>query len=202
MTTYIDIQQRVALDLLNRTDQVAEIQGAIQQTIRAMENQRFWFNETMSTLACVSSVETVPVPTNYLFLQMLQVTQNSANIRLVPNSFDLIRWLNINNTVGLPTRYCQYGPYFHLANIPDSAYPIPCYYLKRLPALSAESDTNDWLSAAEDVVAYGAAQIVSANLGNVSAAAKFGQLKVLFYNERLIRLRDAQASHILKPTKF
>jgi len=167
-----------------------------------MENQRFWFNETATTLACVANVETVAVPVNYLFLQMLQVTQNSANIKLVPNSFDMIRWLNINQSVGLPTRYCQYGPFFHLANTPDSAYPLPCYYLKRLPALSAETDTNDWLSAAEDVVAYGAASIVAANLGNVSAAAKFNQLKVMFYHERLLRLRDAQASHILKATKF
>ena len=202
MATYADVQQRVALDCLNRTDQVTEIQGAIHQTIRSMENQRFWFNETMTALVCVPSVETIAVPANYLFLQELQVTQSSANIRLVPNAFDMIRWLNINNTVGLPTRYCQYGPYFHLANIPDSAYPVPCYYIKTLPALSAETDTNDWLSAAEDVVVFGAAAIVSANLGNVTAAAKFMQMKTMFYNERLMRLRDAQASHQIRATRF
>ena len=202
MTTYADVQQRIALDCLNRTDQVSEIQVAIKATIRQMENQRFWFNETSTALVAIPSVETIAVPANFLFIQELQVTQDSANIRLVPNAFDMIRWLNINNTVGLPTRYCQYGPKFHLANIPDSAYPIPCYYIKTLTVLSAETDTNDWLSAAEDVVVYGAASMVAAQLGNVSAAAKFSQLKVMFYNERLLRLRDAQASHMIRATRF
>lgn len=167
-----------------------------------MENQRFWFNETSTALVAIPSVETIAVPANYLFIQELQVTQSSANIRLVPNAFDMIRWLNINNTVGLPTRYCQYGPNFHLANIPDSAYPVPCYYIKTLPVLSLETDTNDWLSAAEDVVVYGAASMVAAQLGDVTAAVKFSQLKTMFYNERLIRLRDAQASHMIRATRF
>jgi len=202
MPIYSDILNRVALECLNRTDLHSDISSAAQQTIRSMENQRFWFNETSTALTAVVSVETVAVPANFLSIQYLQVTQNSANIALVPVPFDMIRFLNINNTVGLPTRYCQYGPKFHLANIPDSAYPIPCYYIKRLPALVAATDTNDWLSAAEDVVVYGAATIVSAMLGDVTAAAKFMQLQTMFYNHRLIRLRDTQRDTRIKPTTF
>lgn len=202
MPVYSGTLMRVATECLNRFDMHSEISSAAQQVIRAMENQRFWFNETATTLTCSVSVETVAVPTNFLSIQYLQVTQNSANIALVPVPFDMIRFLNINNTLGLPTRYCQFGPYFHLANIPDSAYPIPCYYIKKLPALSAATDTNDWLSAAEDVVVYGAASIVSAMLGDITSAAKFSQLKSMFYQERLIKLRDTQRDTRIKPTTF
>lgn len=202
MPIYSGTLMRVASECLNRFDMHSEISSAAQQVIRAMETQRFWFNETATALACVASVETVAVPANFLSIQYLQVTQNSANIALVPVPFDMIRFLNINTTVGLPTRYCQYGPFFHLANIPDSAYPIPCYYIKKLPALSAGTDTNDWLSAAEDVVVYGAASIVSAQLGDVTAAAKYAQMQNMFYTQRLIRLRDTQRDTRIKPTLF
>lgn len=202
MPIYSGTLMRVAAECLNRFDMHSEISSAAQQVIRAMETQRFWFNETATALACVASVETVAVPTNFLSIQYLQVTQNSANIALVPVPFDMIRFLNINTTVGLPTRYCQYGPFFHLANVPDSAYPIPCYYIKKLTALSAGTDTNDWLSAAEDVVVYGAASIVSAQIGNVDAAARYSQLQNMFYHERLIRLRDTQRDTRIKPTLF
>ena len=152
MTTYLDLQNRIATDFLNRTDLTPQIQNAIQATIRTHQRQRMWFLETSTALVAVPSVETIFLPANFLFMKELQVVQDSANIRLVPNPFDMIRWLNINNTVGLPTRYCLYGSKIHFANIPDSAYPIPCWYIKQLPALSANTDTNDWLSAAEDLI--------------------------------------------------
>ena len=178
MTTYADVQTRIATDFLNRTDLTPQIQNAIQATIRLHQRQRFWFLETSTALVAVPSVETIALPSNFLFMQELQVVQDSASIRLVPNAFDMIRWLNINNTVGLPTRYCLYGSNIHFANIPDSAYPIPCWYLKQLPALSAGTDTNDWLSAASDLVTYGATKLVYQTvIRNMSAGAVFAQLE-------------------------
>jgi hypothetical protein len=52
------------------------------------------------------------------------------------------------------------------------------------------------------VVVYGAASICAANLGDVTAAAKFAQLQTMFYNHRLIRLRDTQRDTRIKPTSF
>lgn len=178
MTTFLEIQQRVATDFLNRTDLTSQIKTAIKATIRTHQRQRFWFLETATALACVVSVETIALPLNFFKLQQIDVTQNSADIKLVPTDFGEIRWLNINKTTGLPTKYCLYGGNIHLANIPDSAYPVPCYYLKVLPTLSADADTNKWLSAAEDLVVYGAAKHVWMNtLRNISAAANCLQLE-------------------------
>lgn len=178
MTTYQDVQTRIATDFLNRTDLTPQIQNAIQATIRLHQRQRLWFLETSTALVAVPSVETIALPSNFLFMQELLVTQDNANIRLVPNAFDMIRWLNINFTVGLPTRYCLYGSNIHFANVPDSAYPIPCYYLKQLPPLSAATDTNDWLSAAYDLVTYGATKLVYQSvIRNMSAGQIFAQLE-------------------------
>jgi hypothetical protein len=202
MTTYQDIQTRIATDYLNRTDLTPQIQNAIQATIRVHQRQRFWFLETATALVAVVANETIPLPSNFLFMQELQVTQNSANIMLVPSPFQQIRWLNINNTLGLPTRYALYGSNIHFANIPDSAYPVPCYYIKQLPELSAGTDTNDWLSAAEDLVVYGATKLVySTVIRNMSAGAVFAGLE----NQLLLELQREGGQHqslSLRPTRF
>lgn len=202
MPTYLDVQNRIATDMLNRTNLNTQIKNGIQVTIRHYQRMRVWFNETSTALLCVAGVETVATPANYLYLQELMVIQNSANIQLVAAPFDFIRRLNINNTMGLPTRFCNYGDNFHLANLPDSAYLLPCYYIKQLPALSADTDTNGWLSAFEDVIVYGAAKYVWANtIRNMSAANAMAELEISAATE-MYRYEEQRQNLELKPTTF
>lgn len=192
----------MATEFLNRTDLTPQIKTGIQACIRLHQRQRFWFLETATALACVVSVETIALPLNFYKMQELMVTQNSADIRLVHETFDMIRFLNINKTTGLPTRYCLYGGNIRLANIPDSAYAVPCYYLKTLPALSAGTDTNKWLSAAEDLVVYGAAKYVWANtLRNTSAASTCAQFETQSLKE-LMREETNRGRNKIKLTRF
>lgn len=202
MTTYLDVQNRVATDFLNRTDLSQQIKNGIKATIRTHQRQRFWFLETATALACAVSVETIALPANFFKMQDLYVTQNSADIQLIVKPFDEIRARNINKTLGLPTIYALYGGNIRLANIPDSAYAVPCYYLKLLPALSADADTNKWLSAAEDMVVYGAAKHVWLNtLRNVSAAANCAQLENQMVKE-LQREETNRGRNRVKATQF
>lgn len=194
--------QRVALDCLNRTDLNPEIKRGVQATIRHYENQRFWFNETQTALVCVRSVETIAVPADFLFIQELQVTQNSSSYELVPVDFQLLRKMNLNTSVGLPTRYAKYGTKFYLANVPDSAYPAPCYYVHKLAPLVLDADTNDWLSAAEDVIVYGAAKFVAAGMLDTDNATKFAGFESMFAREQLYQLRDQNYATKLRGTKF
>lgn len=202
MPTYLQVRNRIATDFIGRSDLDTQIQNGIQTTIRHYQRERFWFNETSTLLMAVASVETIATPADFLFLQELMVIQNSANIQLVAAPFDFIRRLNINTTVGLPTRYCLYGENFHLANIPDSAYVVPCYYINQLPVLSADADTNGWLSAAEDLVVYGAAKYVWANfIRNLSAAGTCAALEQAAASE--FRREAEQRQNLeLKPTTF
>lgn len=203
MPTYLDTVTRIQTDCLNRTDFSDTVRRAIQTTIRHYERQRFWFNETATTLVCVASVETVVVPSNMMGMpDLLEVVQSSNSTALVVRPFDNIRAVNINRIVGLPTMYAKRHDSFYLANVPDSAYPLPCYYLKKLPALSADSDTNDWLSAAEDVIVWGAAKLVWATtVRNVSAANVCAGLESDAVKE-LRRYADQHQSGKLTPTQF
>lgn len=203
MPTYLDTVTRIQTDCLNRTDFTDTVKRAIQTQIRHYERQRFWFNETATTLVCVPSVETVAVPTNMLGMpDLLEITQNSNDTALVVRPFDNIRAVNINSIVGLPTMYAKRHDKFYLANVPDSAYPLPCWYLKKLPALSADSDTNDWLSAAEDVIVWGAAKLVWATtIRNVSAANVCAGLESDAVKE-LRRYVEQHQSNKLTPTQF
>ncbi len=202
MPTYLDVQNRIMTDFLGRTDLKTQVKNGIQVAIRHYQRERFWFNETATALVCIPNVETIATPADYLFLQELMVTQNSANIQLVAAPFDFIRRLNINNTAGLPTRYCNYGDNFHLANLPDSAYVVPCYYIHQLTALSADTDTNGWLSAAEDLIVYSAAKYVWANfLRNTSAANVCAMLEISAAGE-FHREAEQRQNLQLKPTTF
>lgn len=202
MPTYLDIQNRIATDLLNRNNLNAQIKNGIQTAIRHYQRTGYWFNETSTILTLTVFQEQLATPSDFLCLQELMVTQNSASIQLIPASFDFIRRLNINNTPGLPTRFCEYGENFCVANIPDSAYPVPCYYIQQLPALSADTDTNGWLSAAEDLIVYAAAKYVWAGvIRNMSAANAIAQMETGAALE-LSRITELRQNRELKPTTF
>jgi len=200
--TYLDVQQRISLECFDRTDLASEVKNAIQTTIRSYEKQRLWFNETATALACVVSVETVTVPSDYLFASRLEIVQNSAATELFEMPFDMIREMNTQQSVGLPTYYAEYGPRFYLSNVPDSAYAVNLYYVHKLPALSANTDTNKWLSAAEDVIVYGAAKNVASKIQDWDLVAKFASLETYFCNEQLYKLRDQRFSTKLRATRF
>lgn len=202
MPTYLDVVTRVQTDFLNRTDFNSTVKRAVNTSIRHYQRERFWFNETSTVLTCVVGVETIIKPSDYLFLDYLEVTQNSANTQLVQKPFDFVRRLNIDTSTGLPTVFAEYGEKFHLANVPDSAYPVNCYYVQQMAALSADTDTNNWLSAAEDVIVYASAKLVWATtIRNASAAGVCAQMESAAISE-LRRQRDQQQHNRITKTQF
>ena len=202
MPTYLDVQQNVA-DLLNRTNFGAQIKLGIQSTIRQYEKERFWFNETSTALVCTANVEQLAVPSDHLFTDRMEVVVQSADLPMINVPFSEIRYININESLGLPIRWCQYGPNFWLANVPDSAYTVLCYYVQQLPALSADTDTNDWLSAASDVVTYGAAKFVAKNyIRDFQFGANLSAMQMMFAQRQLFDLRAQKHEVRLRATRF
>lgn len=201
MPTYLEVQQRVNLELLNRTDLIPEVKRAINQTIRKYETQRFWFNETATTVACSAGQSYVTVPADFYVMDSLRVTIDSADYILLHRAWLDLENFNTTRDRGFPLLYCQRGDRFELAPIPDSAYSMPIAYFQKLPPLSADSDTNGWLSAAEDMVAYGAARMVSMNIGRVDEAQIFGTIEREHYMS-LCRMRDQRSFSSIRPTKF
>ena len=202
MPTYLSIQQNVA-DILNRTDYTTQIKLGIIATIRAYEKQRFWFNETVTALTCIPNSELLAVPADHLLTDRMEIVIQSADVPMINVPFSEVRYININESLGLPIRWCQYGVNFHLANVPDSAYTILCYYLQKLPELSADTDTNDWLSVAEDMVMYGAAKFVAKTyIKDMQAGAVFSAMQKSYADEQLYKLRDQKFQGRLRQTRF
>lgn len=153
MGTYRDMQDRIALEYLNRTDLLVEIKHAILNSIKATEPERFWFNETAVAAVAVSAVA---VPSNFLVLDRLEITIASADYQLMQRSFDEIRDMNASRITGQPTSFAYHANAFQLALYPDSAYAMICYYIKSLPVLSADSDTNVWTTELANYIAEAA----------------------------------------------
>lgn len=168
MATFKELQDRIALDYLNRTDLGAEIKRAIQNTIRCYEGQRFWFNETATTTACVANTSYVTVPSDFLALDRLEITHSGARIELDRVAYSELRELNVTSATGQPTHFAYRGDRFELALVPDSAYPVTVSYLHCLTTLSADTDTNAWTNAAQNLVVHGA--VVELLMGVLSPA--------------------------------
>jgi len=55
-------------------------------------------------------------------------------------------------STGQPSQYCYYQDRLYLYPTPGSVYALMFWYIKRLPALSADGDTNGWTNFAEPVI--------------------------------------------------
>jgi len=205
-TTLQDVQDRITLDYLNRTNLNSVVIRAVQAAIRHYERKRWPWNETTTTLTASNGQLTLTVPSDFISLDLLEIQYQSATYSLSRRSFEEVRELNVtgNENKNLPTSFAQRGDSFYLAPIPDSAYLVNCHYLQKLPELSSNSmtSTNAWLSAAEDLIVYHATKLVWANtLRNTEEATKYAQLERDAYTD-LRTYTEQRVNNALRATKF
>lgn len=146
------MQTRIANELV-RTDLTAEIQSAIQDAMTHYEGHRFWFNEQRATAVTVTGQEFYPLPTDFIDLDSLVLTENS-NLRLLEprTMLDMDNIRRATTERGRPETWALYQEQFRLYPIPDAAYTLTVAYLRRLPALSAVTDTNAWMTRGEMLI--------------------------------------------------
>ena len=202
-TTFKNVQDRIQLDYLNRSDMTDETKRAVYASIRYHERERWPWNETVSTLTAVASQSYISLPTDLLVFDSLQFTNSSADYALSRRTFKEIQEMRVVRTTGpWPTDYAIYANRIELFPIPDSAYTLPCYYIKQLTTLSADTDTNKWLSAAEDIIVYHATALLwGTTLRNTQQAQIFGQLETTALN-KLRSYRNQNFNTGIRATKF
>lgn len=206
MPTLQNIVDRIGGDYLVRTDLDAAIIRSVQAAIRHYERKRWPWNETTTTLTASNGQLTLTIPSDFISLDLLEVQYQSATFALSRRSFAEVHAINVtgNQNKNLPTFFTQRGDTFELAPIPDSAYLVNCHYLKKLTELTSGTltGTNDWLSAAEDLVVYHATKLMWANvLRNGEEAAKYAQLERDAYIE-LKSYEEQRVNNSLRPTRF
>ncbi len=202
MATFAEIQNRINQDYLNRTDLSAQTRRAIFGAIRNYERYRFWFNDTATAVVTSPGAAFLSVPSDFLILDELEITENSADWRLIQLSIREIRRINTTQERNLPTHFAYHRDRWELAVIPDQSYTVTIRYVFQLPALSADTDENEWTIAGQDLIAYRAASDVWMNvLRNPEQAMALKSWE----NEALLRLRAANEQriyHAIRATKF
>jgi hypothetical protein len=203
MSTYQEIQDRINNHYLNRGTFITETQTAIKAAIRHYEYKRVSFNETATALTTVAGQSFLSFPSNYLFLDQLQITVNGEDLDLNRRDKAWILSRNATRSQSQPTDYATFQGRINLSAIPNAAYSCPLHYIKQLPALSAQTSTNPWITGVwEDVIVYHAAKLVWAvSIRNDKEAAKFAGLETQALQSAL-GLHDEQTVGRITPTSF
>lgn len=168
MGTFAQAQDRINLDYLNRTDLTNETKRALIRAVKHYEKERFWFNMTATAVALNTAGTPTPVPADFLalnFVTVLDVTGGSVDNVVTIRSLDRIAYQNRTKGSGVAQEVAYWNDalWFYPARA-TSAYAATIHYTHALPVLSADSDTNGWLSAAEDLIVHHAAADMLANV--------------------------------------
>jgi hypothetical protein len=207
-STLASMRTRIA-DHINRTDLNSNITDAINRAIRFYYDlEEFWFTETSGTFSTVASQEAYgtadSIPSDINNIDYVKITISSTNHQiLTPRTFDWIQSMNQGRSTGDPTDYAWYQNKFYFYLIPNSVKTITVFYTKTYTDLSADADTNDFLTYAEDLIEARAKWwICSEIIDNEKKAAKSKALET----EALIALRTKsdkkKATNKIEPTCF
>lgn len=155
-STFLQMQQRIADDL-DRTDLNAQIKLAINRAIKHYQTEPFWFKETATTFPVVVNQEeysfgTGGVPSDVEMIDIMECLVSGSKAPIIEiTPFELEAKQSSTNT-GVPTEFAQYANKFKFYPIPNQSATILIKYTKNYTDLSADADTNDWLTYAEDLI--------------------------------------------------
>lgn len=156
-STFLQMQQRIADDL-DRTDLTTQIKLAINRAIKHYQTEPFWFKETSSSFPAVSAQEeyvygTGSVPTDIEMIDIMERQYNGTKITMLQITPSELEAKQSLDATGIPDEFAQYQNRIKLYPIPNqTGITILIKYTKNYTELSADADTNDWLTYAEDLI--------------------------------------------------
>ncbi len=157
MTTFAIIKGRIADDIA-RTDLTNQISEAVLSAIDHYESERFYFNESRSAVTfstVVGQIDYANAASSYLqglvrvdalFLEETNVTPYPLS-RYAFSDFEMLG----PTTSGKPTAFTHRDS-IRLWPKPDAVYPMRVHGVYRITTLSGETDTNAWLTDAEELI--------------------------------------------------
>lgn len=172
MATFREVQDRINLDYLNRTDLGAETKRAIHRAIKHYEKTRFWFNCTATAVTINTPSTDVALPADFLALDFCTISNNGKNELVTIRNYDRIAYRNQSGVSGVPAEIAVWRNSLHFTPKATSAHSMTIHYTHSLATLSADSDTNDWLSAGEDLIVHHAMADILQNVLRVTDVAQ------------------------------
>lgn len=168
MTTFATMKARIEREMV-RSDIDTEIAEAINSAISQYEVHSWWFNEsittTFSTVAnqqAYSSSDSSDIP-KFLGIDEVRLTRSSNSLLPLRRvTFpDLSQRTSSTTTTGVPTLWTWYAERIHLFPIPSGVWTIRVSGTKRGSDLSADGDTNGWMTHGEVLIRSAAKRMIA-----------------------------------------
>ena len=217
MTDYITMINRISSEVggvtpasTTTSPTLAEIKAAILSAIDHYTRMPFYFLQsralTFNTVAAqeyYTSADLAAIP-NIAHIDALSITVSGIVSQLDRRSFDYIEAINSTTaTRGRPTDYCYYAKQIRLAPYPDAVYSIRIAGDIRLAALSADADTNAWMTDAEPLIRFRASYDLWANvLADEARASVAERNEMKSYSALLSEGTQRGTSGKIKATRF
>jgi len=169
MTTYVTMQTRIADELLDSGAlSTAQIKAAIQSAIAHYERKPFYFNQkkasTFSTVASQEYYGSSDLSNIPYIVEMKSFNIGTYKSKVKAVDFEDIDMAQSGSVTGQPTAYAYYEQKIRLFPIPDAVYTATLAYIYRLTALSADGDTNIWMTDAEELIRQSAKRILALDI--------------------------------------
>jgi hypothetical protein len=129
----------------------------VQDAIAHYEVEEFWWNQsrtvTFNTVAAqeyYSSSDNASIP-YILDFDAVTITRSSTDkYTLYKTEWDLIEYKNADaQSTSIPSEYAYWNQQIRFYPVPDAAYAVRIAGLFKLTALSADADTNAWVTLGE-----------------------------------------------------
>ena len=205
MTTYGTMRNRIADELANDGDiTAAQINYAIQDTVKQYERKPWWFNQKTDTFSTVvaqeyyTSADLADIPD---IVQIVSATVADTSARpLRPVDYQTIDDEQDGSVDGFPRCYAVFKESLRLFPIPEAVYTVTLSYVYRLAALSADGDSNVWTTDAEELIRQGAKRRIALNyLNSEEIAARVAVMEREAYTEMIAENRRRWPNTILRP---
>jgi len=172
MSDYGTMQARIARDL-RRTTIADDIKNAILDAIKVEEIRHYWFNEGRTSATTIADNPYLSVPTNFLHPIHLEYYDSNAWVPIQDEAYTQIVYDDPGPIwTGRPQAYSMFASQVRLMPTPDAAYPVKMHFVKQLPTLTSDSDSNSWMTEAEILIRQTAKAIVCEDIIKGSAAEK------------------------------
>ncbi len=156
--TYVDMQTRIADDLVDTAVTTAQIKTAILTAIADYEATRFFFNQkintTFSTVAAqeyYGTADLADIP-NIITIDSASVTVSGFKKPLGPVDFVTMDAEQNGTVTTVPYWRTYYAQQIRLFPMPDAVYTVTLNYHYKFAALSADADTNAWMTDGEEMI--------------------------------------------------
>lgn len=191
MTTLAELRQEIADDLA-RSDLTTSIDKEIKAAISFFEEERFYFSETRSstfnTVADEVDYDTTDFPDLPKFSKIESLWEGTGTTKRQIARLSSKEMEDKRETrSGRPAEFCLLNGVLTLYPTPDKVYTIRALGYKKLDVLSADGDTNAWLTEAYDLIrARAASKVCAFKINDLNAAQNYQVLE----ERELVQLRQ------------